>query len=149
MAGVFNADPRHNRNAARAYTPPMSQGWKPLGFITYPARGALPAASSTGSQDIRVPVGSQQINQVAPTNWQGIQLRQFQCLLSRRWNIAYSASILAEQKLPYLQLANNKTGTGLGAGKLKSLNVNAPSNFNNLLAKATSYGRYQNRVPVA
>jgi hypothetical protein len=144
MAGATVA---RSKAALRAYTPPASQGWGPLGFSTYRAEASLPGASATGSQDIRHPVGSQEINTVRPGNWQWVQLRQYQSLLSRGYNITTSATFLAEQKVPYLQLATNKTGTGLGLGKLKNMNVNQPGTVSNLLAKATAYGRFQNRIP--
>jgi hypothetical protein len=44
-------------------------------------------------------------------------------------------------------LATNKTGTGLGMGKLKNLNVKAEGTLSNLLAKATAYGRLSGRIP--
>lgn len=147
MAGNF-AMRDHQRAQGRAYTPPMSQGWGVLGFSRFPNEASLPGASATAAQDVRHPVGSNQINQIYPTNWQWLQLRQYQCLVSRRYNIADSATKLAEQKHPFYQLATKNTGTGLGQGKLKNLNVNAQSNFTNLLARATSFGRYPNQVPV-
>lgn len=150
MAGAYGTNSGAAKARARAYTPPMSQGWVPLGFTTLKARASLPAQAAVGDQDVRTPnpIPASQINQVTPTNFQGIQLRQYQCLLSRRWNIATSATFMAEQKQQYYQLATNKTGTGLGQGKLKNLNVNASTNFTNLLARATSFGRFQNKVPV-
>lgn len=132
--------------AQRNYRAPMAQGWGVLGFSPETAKASLPGQGSIGDQDIRKPVGSNQINQVRPTNFQGLQLRHYLPLLSQRFNIAHSASILAEQKTPMVQLQTNKPQGGMGIGKLKNLNVNAQPRYNNLLAKATAFGRFSSQV---
>jgi hypothetical protein len=148
MAGAHPTPSILRRQAARAYTPSMSEGWKPLGFTTMTAGASLPGASATGRQDIRNPVLSNRIFTVGPGNWQGAQLRQYQSLLSRTYNISYASGILAEFKPAQVQLAGKNGGiTGLGLGKLKNLNVKATPKPNNLLALATSFGRASNKIP--
>ena len=128
--------------AGRAYRPSMSQGWAPLGFREVTQR------ATQGQKDLRVPAVSNQLNSLAAMGWQGLQLRHYLPLLSQRFNITDASTKLAEQKHQLLQLSNKNTGTGLGSGRLKALNTSAPTNPTNLLAKATRYGRFPNKVMV-
>ena len=133
--------------ASRAYVSPASKNWVLLGFKTEVNRASLDGASAVADQDIRVPVASNQINTLAAMNWQGLQLRQYQSLLSRTWNITHRATIIAEYRPPQVNLASKISGlTGMGIGKLKSTNVNAPTVPSNLLARATSFGRVSAQV---
>lgn len=133
--------PTQMRGGKRSYTPSTSKGWRPLGFAEFPAR------STQGFEDIRVPVISDRFPRVFGNNVQGLQLRTYVPLISTSYNIAFASHTGQVFQPPAAMLATNKTGTGLGMGKLKNLNVKAEGTLSNLLAKATFYGRLSNRIP--
>lgn len=133
----------HAVSNSRGITPAASQGWGLLGFNEFNTR------ITQGKQDVRTPVVSNQIFRPMAANVAGTQLRQPLSLLSQRFNISFASHTGQQYQPQVIQLATNKTGTGLGIGKLKNLNVNAPSNFQNLLARATAYGKLSNRIPTA
>jgi hypothetical protein len=133
--------PTAMRGGKRTYTPAASRNWRLLGFAEYPTR------STQGQQDIRVPVISDRFPRAYGGNVQGIQLRTYVPLISTGYNIAFASHTGQEYQPPAAMLATNKTGTGLGIGKLKNLNVKAEGTLSNLLAKATSYGRLSGRIP--
>lgn len=135
MAGQHSGAPH--------YTPTASQDWRPLGFREFRVR------ATQGQEDYRVPVKSNQFPAAAPATFAGLQLRQPLSLLSQRYNISFAASVGAPYQPQVVQLATNNTGTGLGLGKLKNLNVNKKPAPTNLLARATRFGRYANRIPVS
>jgi hypothetical protein len=133
----------HAVATSRGVTPDASKDWGLLGFAAFDTR------ITQGFQDVRVPVASNQIFAPTQGTYPGLQLRQPLSQLSQRYNVSFASHTGQVFQPPALMLATNNTGTGLGLGKLKNLDVNAKSTFSNLLAKATSYGRLSKQIPVA
>lgn len=134
---------RQATNTGRSYTPDASKGWHELGFNEYSIR------ATQGQKDLRTPVISNQIPRVPITTYAGTQLRQPLSLLSQKFNVSFSQHTGQVYQPEAVMLATNKTGTGLGIGKLKNLDVNAKSSFSNLLSRATATGRMANRIPAS
>lgn len=139
MAGVRTAA---IGGTVRSYTPDMSQGWRRIGFRQFSVR------NTEGLQDEYVPtVVSNQKAPSYPGTYAGLQLRQPLSLLSQRFNITFASHTGAPYQPEAIMLSRGNSSAGLGLGKLKNLNVNAASSFSNLIARATSFGKYANRIP--
>jgi len=135
---------------SRAYTPDMSKGWQQLGFGHLTAQSSF-SQNPIGRQDIRIPLlPGNQINTVRPNNFQGLQLRQYQCLLSRGYNIHYLNTYNVEGKAQQLKLRTNAPRNEYGPAILQgspNRSVKALPSPSNLLARATAFARLSNRVP--
>lgn len=139
MAGQHQHVPTNGRE----YIPDASKNWKLIGFQEFNTR------ITQGHQDVRVPIVSDRLPQVPITTFAGMQLRQPLSLLSQKFNVKFAEHTGQVYQPQATQLATNKVSTGLGLGKLKNLNVQARPNFQNLLARATSFGRLSAQIPVS